>query len=307
MNSNTLWWTDWDYRDGVVSVRSTGQKLPVKGRFLWVCFNWFIYYLCMEAWRAGSIARRGPRVAFMPGRPRPWYFIWPALHAAGGRIVSDPEQADIVVYFEDATSACAHVQPEARLALNFACTDVTKSRVNSVFEQVFGYPLRIDPLTAAEPVVEKSETNGAHDGRIRQAPCEPVEGCVYQRLIDNRIDADRVEDFRCLVVGGKIPFGFLKRRPVDRRFMNFNCEVRLTENQDWLLPGELEKLEAFASAMSLDWGALDVLRDRNDGRIYVVDVNKTNIDPPIALPLRDKLSATRRVARMLRQMAGKPD
>ena len=58
--------------------------------------------------------------------------------------------------------------------------------------------------------------------------------------------------------------------------------------------------------MSLDWGALDVLRDRNDGRIYVVDVNKTNIDPPIALPLCDKLSATKRVARMLRQMAGKP-
>jgi len=85
--------------------------------------------------------------------------------------------------------------------------------------------------------------------------------------------------------------------------MNFNCEVKLTETDDWLLPGELEKLETFASSMNLDWGALDVLRDRNDGRIYVVDVNKTNIDPPIALSLRDKLSATRRAAKLIRAIA----
>lgn len=306
MNSSTLWWTDWDYRDGVVSVRSTGQKLPVKGRFLWVCFNWFIYYLCMEAWRAGSLARKGPRVAFLPQRPRPWYFIWPALHAAGGRIVNDPEQADIVFYFEDATAAEGLARPEAVAALNFACTDVTKTRVNEVFEAIFGYPLRVDPESASGPVVEKSEKNGAHDGHVLEAPFPARGGAVYQRLIDNRIDADRVEDFRCLVVGGRIPFGFLKRRPVDRRFMNFNTEVKLAENDDWLLPGELEKLEAFAAAMGLDWGALDVLRDRNDGRIYVVDVNKTNIDPPIALPLRDKLNATRRVATMLREMAARP-
>lgn len=303
MNSSTLWWTDWQYRDGIVSVRSTGQKLPVKGKFLWVCFNWFVYYLCMEAWRTASIARKGPRVAFLPHRPRPWYFIWPALHAAGGRIVSDPEHADIVVYFEDATRADGRVAPTGRATLNFGCTDVTKTRVNTVFEQVFGYPLRADPEIGTDPVVEKSEINGAHDGRVRNAPFTPVAGSVYQRLIDNRIDADRVEDFRCLVIGGKIPFGFLKRRPVERRFMNFNCEVKLTETDDWLLPGELEKLETFASSMNLDWGALDVLRDRNDGRIYVVDVNKTNIDPPIALSLRDKLSATRRAAKLIRAIA----
>ena len=235
MNSNTLWWTDWDYRDGVVSVRSTGQKLPVKGRFLWVCFNWFIYYVCMEAWRAGSIARRGPRVAFMPGRPRPWYFIWPALHAAGGRIVSDPEQADIVVYFEDATSAQAHERPEARLTLNFACTDVTKSRVNSVFEQVFGHPLRVDPLNASEPVVEKSETNGAHDGRVRQAPFEPVDGCVYQRLIDHR---------RVIVRGP----GTLR------------CElVRINVSCDGAKPGFRQQRECQGSALVVTIGRLSKL------------------------------------------------
>ena len=43
--------------------------------------------------------------------------------------------------------------------------------------------------------------------------------------------------------------------------------------------------------MCLDWGGLDILRDK-DGRIYVVDVNKTDMGPPITLPLGDKLKAT---------------
>ena len=40
--------------------------------------------------------------------------------------------------------------------------------------------------------------------------------------------------------------------------------------------------------MHLDWGGMDVLRDKGDGRIYVVDVNKTDMGPPIALSIADK-------------------
>ncbi len=84
---SAFWWSDWDIRDGVVAVKSTGQRLPVRRQFLLICLNWLVYYICMEAWRIASFARKGPKVAFIPRRPRPWYFIWPALHAAGGRIV----------------------------------------------------------------------------------------------------------------------------------------------------------------------------------------------------------------------------
>jgi hypothetical protein len=54
--------------------------------------------------------------------------------------------------------------------------------------------------------------------------------------------------------------------------------------------------------MHLDWGGLDVLRDRADGRLYVVDVNKTDMGPPIALPWADKLRATRLMARALLEL-----
>jgi hypothetical protein len=54
--------------------------------------------------------------------------------------------------------------------------------------------------------------------------------------------------------------------------------------------------------MRLDWGGLDVLRDRTDGRLYVVDVNKTDMGPPIAMKLRDKITVTRRLAAAFRDL-----
>jgi hypothetical protein len=48
--------------------------------------------------------------------------------------------------------------------------------------------------------------------------------------------------------------------------------------------------------MALDFGGLDVLRDREDGRIYIVDVNKTDMGPPSALTAKDKLTAMRGLA-----------
>lgn len=302
--NNSLWWTDWDIQDGVVAVKSTGQRLPFGRRFMMICANWLVYYICMEAWRAASLARKGPKVAFIPHRPRPWYFIWPALHAAGGRIVNRVEDADLVVCFEDATCSTLPAKPGGVPTLNFDCNDVSKTRVASVFESVFGYPLHVDPATHHGTMVEKSEINGAHDGQIITGPSEARPGFVYQRVVDNRLGDDIVEDYRCLVVGASIPLGFIKRRPVGRRFTNANTEVLLEEPESYLTPEETASLVEFARQMGLEWGALDVLRDRADGRIYVVDVNKTNIDPPIALPLKQKFKATRRIAAMLREMSG---
>lgn len=43
---------------------------------------------------------------------------------------------------------------------------------------------------------------------------------------------------------------------------------------------EQTRIARFAAAMRLDFKGLDVLRDRGDGRIYIVDANKTDTGPP---------------------------
>ncbi|WP_420431481.1 hypothetical protein [Hyphobacterium sp.] len=298
MNS-AFWWSDWAYRDGVVSVKSTGHQLPLRRKFIAVCLNWLIFYFCMEVWRILSLRRKGPQIAFTPHRPRPWYFIWACTHAIGGRVVRHEDRADLTIYFEDKTVAALPALPSTAAHMNFACCDVSKTHVARIFEQTFGYEISVDPAKYVGPVVEKSEINGAHDGRVLHAPTGKAEGRAYQRLIDNRCGEDQVADYRCVIVGREMPLLFIKKRKIGRRFTNINCEVNLVETSEAFSQEELDRLIEFAARMGLEWGALDVLRDRNDGRIYVVDVNKTNIDPPIALPLKDKLKATSRVASAL--------
>ena len=60
---------------------------------------------------------------------------------------------------------------------------------------------------------------------------------------------------------------------------------------------ELDIIRKFAAGINLDWGGVDVLRDRNTGKIHIVDANKTDMGPPVALALGSKLRSTRRMAK----------
>ena len=53
-------------------------------------------------------------------------------------------------------------------------------------------------------------------------------------------------------------------------------------------------------------GACLLLRDASEGRLYIVDANKTDMGPPTALPLADKLHATRTLAKAFRVFVARP-
>jgi hypothetical protein len=54
--------------------------------------------------------------------------------------------------------------------------------------------------------------------------------------------------------------------------------------------------------MKLDWGGLDVLREHESGRLYVVDVNKTDTGPAVVLNWRDRAKATTLLSDALARM-----
>lgn len=297
-----LWLTDFEFGLTGLTVRKTGARVPYNASVLGDVTAWFRFYL--------AALRREPTgapftIAFSPERARPWYLIWQVSRAAGGKAIQDVSRADIVMHFEDATFSPnpppMNIKPGARL-MNFSCRDVSKSRVADVFAQTFGYPLLIDPQVYVGPAVEKSEINAAHDGRILQCPTAALPGRCYQRLIDNRsLNPNVVEDFRTSIVGGKPACVFVKRRPVHSRFSNSNCEVLLASVDQAFSPHETALITEFARRLGLEWGGLDVLRDRSDGRLYIVDANKTDLGPPIAMALPDKLRALSVLARAFRE------
>jgi hypothetical protein len=98
---------------------------------------------------------------------------------------------------------------------------------------------------------------------------------------------------------------YVKKRPVSRRFTNDNSGCDLVMIEDAFSGEERAKIAEFARRLGLDWGGLDVLRDRADGRIYIVDANKTDMGPPIALPQADKLRSIMKLAHAFRTYMGR--
>lgn len=298
--AGALWTSDLHFQGGRVRVRTTGADLAIDRGLLVDVALWGAYYLPVRLMGfVTALARPGPRVWFAPDVPRPWYLLWLAACWGGVRFARSPEEADAAIFFEDRTvsdpPACA-----LNRRFNFSCGDVSKSHVATVFETVFGYPLTVDPATWTGPAVEKGEDNGAHDGRIVHCPAPALPGRVYQRVIDT-VEDGQVVDLRTPCVGGTPVLTFIKRRPARDRFANYNSSVSLHRPEDLFSADELATIGRFCAAMNLDWGGLDILRDRADGRLYIVDVNKTDM-PPLRLPWPRKLEAISRLSKALLTM-----
>ncbi|PHR59149.1 MAG: hypothetical protein COA43_09870 [Robiginitomaculum sp.] len=289
------WLNDFEFRNGKILVKATRVKIPVTGSLLKDIFSWVPFHLLEKAksLKKSSHTKKPLSIAFTPTIPRPWYLITVCALRAQVNMTPTLVDADVIFYFEDTTQAQPpHLTPEQkRKSLNFECRDISKTKVGTVFESVFGYALNVDPKTYKGRMAVKSETNGVHDGRETQGPITKQDGLSYQRLIDNTIDGLWVEDLRCPVIDGEIEVVFIKRRALSTRFANTNANVTLHSPDDLLSHEERRKITLFAKAMGLDWGGMDILRDKHDGKIYIVDVNKTDMGPPLALSLKDKNKA----------------
>ena len=297
------WLSDFEFRGGQLRVLKTGATAKLDLSVLIEIAIWLVFFACLQvrvAWLMLT-GRKGLSIGFEPDQPRPWYLIRSAAAWNGMRVVP-PADADMVMFFEDATWSDPLPPPTAKRALNFACNDISKSRVAAAFEATFGYPLAIDPATHEGVAVEKSEINSMHDGSVIRCPADRREGYVYQRLIDTS-NGGSITDLRTPCVGGIPALVWEKRRSACDVFSVHNRQVRLRRPDHVFTSNETDAIARFCAAFGLDWGGLDILRDRYDGRIYIVDVNKTDVGPIIALRLWDKLISIRLLARALERHA----
>ena len=296
------WIGDFAWRDGRVVVRKTGVSLAVDCHLIAEVFSWLVYLplLGAVAVAARIQRRRGLSIWYAPERPRPWYLMRGVALWAGLSVAPTEASADAAFYFDDVTRG----NPPATLVLqrfNFACSDVSKSHVAEVFAEIFGYPLELDPATSSGPIVEKSETNGVHDGSVVLAPLSPQPGRVYQRLIDTEADGFN-HDLRTPCIGGSPVVVWHKYKPAGESFAIHSHRTRLRDPADVFSVEELALIRQFNIRMGLDWGGLDILRDRHNGRIYVVDVNKTDLGPVISLSWADKIASMNRLAAAMTSM-----
>ena len=209
------------------------------------------------------------------------YMLWKVACVLGIDLVPLTDQtAPLAFHFHDTTRSTVDA-PAARRTLNGACRDISKQRVEQAMLATFGYGLAVNPNTHIGPMVEKSDRNAAHDGLVIVGPVSsPDPTKIYQHVLDNEVEPGIVEDLRTAVVAGTAVVVFRKRRRIHERFADTNQSATVVAPATVFSDDERRRIIAFADDMGLDMGMLDIVRDRLDGRIHVVDVNNTPFAPP---------------------------
>lgn len=131
-------------------------------------------------------------------------------------------------------------------------------------------------------------------------------GLIYQCLIDTGRADGFAYDLRTHCTGGKPLVVWEKRRDPAVRFQPPSPPATRKRPEGVFSPDELGAVGRFVRLMGADWCSLDILRD-SDGRIYVVDVNRTDAGPIVALPFREKIRAIAILAGALSAMIADDD
>lgn len=292
-------------KNGGIYVHQTGATIPINGSLLkdgFALTKFNSYIIGLRLWRYLRRMPSAGTLAFYPQQPGPWYNAWLMARIAGLKITKDINTADHVFIFDDSTHSDigATLDPhiEAK-AINPRVSDISKTHVANVFADVFGYGLKIDPLTYEGPAVQKSDANGTHDGIIIHCPIKTKDmrdDCAYQKLIDSTFNGSQGEDLRLIFVLGEMPVIFHKWKDLDKRFGTDYAHVDIKTPEDVLSFDEQNLILKFCQKMGLDFGAIDVMRDKHDGQIYIVDVNKTGM-PVLCLTISDQAEAFIRIAK----------
>jgi len=219
----------------------------------------------------------------------------------GLQLTSDPRaRFSAALHWLDATRRPPNPLLEQLAAslpvINLRANDISKTRVDAVMQEVFGYGLAVDPCTMVGPLLEKSDLNALHDGRILAGPLpRRREGRVYQMLVRGRRDGDVIEELRVPVLGKRVPFVYLKYKRM-RDPLALSTRGTITEPASVCAPSEIDALVAFARAMGIDFGEFDVIRHHVDGRLYVLDANTTPAVRFVGVSAADRRATIDRLA-----------
>ena len=227
-------------------------------------------------------------ILFYPDFPYKKAALYQICLLLGYEVTNNPERKfDLAVKWEryatffENDGVLSELSRQDKNIINLHCRDVSKNYTNEVFEQVFGYSLGVNPLTYTGKCVAKSNLNAQHDGKIINCPISQVKsGVTYQKLIDNEVEENAVLDYRVPIFKNEIPLVYVylkKNKNSTQRFFGYPSliSVELADPETAFSQDEIKKIMAFCQKIGLDYGELDILRDRQDRLIYIVDANNT--------------------------------
>lgn len=206
--------------------------------------------------------------------------LWYICQDLGIEITRDLGDFDRAIYWN--TKAVS--VPDKKISsvpnvINIRCTNVLKDRVDKAWYDASGYTIQINPRNFKYAYIRKSKqqyrshTGEKHDGRIFDYNQKPEKGYVYQRYVRTKPD-DRYITIRVPVFKRHIPCLILKYSFHPFKEMRTRIEI-IREPRIWkyIKSRETDWLFRFCDIMGLDFGEVDMIRDKYTMKIYAIDVN----------------------------------
>ncbi|OKH19221.1 hypothetical protein [[Limnothrix rosea] IAM M-220] len=234
-------------------------------------------------------------ILFYPEMPEPESTAYQLCTYLGYRLTNNPTQAfDVAFKYFDATFFSADLldvfDDIHDDVINGHSLDISKNRVGEVFQSVFGYDININPVSDRGLGFQKSDINRWRDGEMVQLPLAADvvdQDVVYQKFVDTETDGEYV-DISVPIYDGVIPCVVLQARSHVKLTDAAKTVLTVKETVSIFSEAEIQQLTRCAQGLRLDYGEFDVLRDRHDGKIYIVDVNNTPCEFPQGLTAMER-------------------
>ena len=217
-----------------------------------------------------------------PDKPGTWSKLHAVITTLGWRY-GTREDHDLRTYFSGATINTGGVRLDRRgrrpaaspsilpKTINSGCVDVSKSAIERAFSKELGYASFVDP--SGVECVEKTEIQAIKKIRRVAAGSPQRSGYVYQREINTFRDRAWT-DLRPVVYDGRI-LGVVVKKKSDWIHGDADARIELASPLQVFSADELARIEAGCRGFGAHFAELDVLRDRDNGKVYVVDLNYT--------------------------------
>lgn len=233
------------------------------------------------------------KIFFYPQKPNPRSVIYEIINILGLSITKRrKDNFQIAINWEDITFRKEYnfleKINEEKLVINIKCKNISKKNVDKIFKETFGYSILINPSKNNGLCLVKNDLNAKHDGKIEETPIKEINhNYVYQRIINNTNEKGDFYDIRVPIFQDYIPFVFVKTKANKTRFKDKYISATIHKTEEIFTTYEIKKINEFCLQIGMDYGELDILRDKENKRIYIIDANNTPWGPPSELSEKD--------------------
>lgn len=207
-------------------------------------------------------------ILFYPEVPEPQTAIYQLCEYLDYQISNNQtEHFDVAIKCFDATFfsiSLLEVLHEIRSEIiNVRCLDLSRETVGEKFAEIFNYPFNLDPSKYTGKIIKRSNILGFDSPEILTAPCKikaPNQDFVYQKFIEANGTY-----FHTVICGDRLPIVI--------QITENMAELKSTEKV--FTSTEIKKIILVAKQLGIEFGAVEILRDQTNQKIYIVNAEDT--------------------------------